>query len=758
MYDDGICDLGNNRYSATWSFEDTNYSNTEKEARYATFEKYCEFLNAFDETTFFQIHINSKQLSRSSIDLTIHAPMEASEELRLCVEEYNDYMLRRYNSDNSYIQEKSVTITIAESSYDAARKRFEIIDSDKLELLRSIGCMTKRLDKIHRLIQLREIYRPDDRSVISYDSMASTGVIDKDLIAPYSIDTSSADIVKLGDYFTQTLFLTDFPQDLSDELIRDITSIDEKILLTINVTPQNPREAIKAVKKRLDRLEREKEDVLERKAKMGIKEPKPPRELKKAIERTENLLNELDTRNEKMFLTNILVLIRAESLDELEAIKEKILDKVAKSGCDIRPFTFGQEDGLNSVLPLGRNDTFIKRILTTTSLAAFIPFNVVEIVHENGLSYGKNRLSHNIILMDRNRYENAHGFYFGTSGSGKSTLSKLEVWECFFRTNDDIIIIDPEGEFTKLVNLLGGQVIDVSTASPTRFNPLDINQFYGGDDEPDPIPFKSDFIISLIEETMQYHDGIDMITRSVADRCVRLAYHDYKLHPCLKTIPTFTDFYGYLKEQPEKEAKQLASGLEIFIEGTLNIFAEKSNVNTDNRILCFNTKRLGKQLKTMGMSIIQDYCWNQISKNQELNKCTRLWNDEIHLSLKNESTADWLINSWKRGRKYGLIATGMTQEVGDVLQSSTSRALISNSEFVLLFRQKNAMLKDLTQVMDLSDQQINRLLTCDKGCGLFKAGNSIVEFNNKFDTSLKLFEYLKTDVHKDNDLSGDQGA
>ena len=758
MFDDGICSLGNGRYSATWAFEDINYSNTDKETRWASFEKYCQFLNAWDDTTRFQIHINSKPLSRTSMDPTIKAPMDASEELNQCIDEYNAFMLRRYNAESSYIQEKYVTVTIAESSYKMAQRRFELINSDKLELLRKVGCRTAQLDKIHRLYQLREIYRPDDRSEISYEKMAQSGVVDKDLIAPYSIDTTEPDMVKLGDYYTQTLFLTDLPQDLSDELVRDITAVDEKILLTINITPQNPREATKEVKKRLDRLEREEEDILERKSKSGVQKPKTPRELQKTIDATEKFLDELDTRNEKMFLVNILVFIRAKSSDGLEAIKEKIYDIVAKSGCDIRPFTFGQEDGLNSVIPLGRNDTYIKRTLTTTSLAAFIPFNVVEIVHEGGLCYGKNRLSHNVIFMNRNRFLNAHGFYFGTSGSGKSTLSKLEVWECFFRTNDDIIIIDPEGEFTKEVKLLGGQVIEVSNSASTRFNPFDINEYYGADDDPNPIPFKSDFIVSLIEVTMNFRDGIDSVTRSIVDRCVRFVYRAYQAKPCDENIPTFMDFYKVLKEQPEEEAIYLSKGLEIFTEGSLNIFADKSNVNTDNRILCFNTKKLGKQLKTMGMSIIQDFCWNRISKNQALNKCTRLWNDEIHLSLKKDSTANWLVNSWKQGRKYGLIATGMTQEVHDVLRSSDTRALVSNSEFILLFRQKNASISDLSEVMDLSDQQINSLLTYDKGCGLFKAGNSIVEFNNQIDKNLKLFQYLKTDVNKDNDRAGDHFA
>jgi Domain of unknown function DUF87. len=747
--------LGNQKYSATWAFEDTNYSNTDDSSRYEIFESYCKFLNSFDETTQFQIHINTNPLSRSRISLDIKAPDNASTVLRQCVQEYNEYMRKRFISDNTYIQEKYLTITIEESTYESAQKRFERIGIEKMSMLQKLGCRSFMLNKIQRLVFLREIYRPEDTTEISYDKMAQSGICDKDLIAPYSMDTSHDDYIKFDDYYTQTLFLTDFPQELTDKLVCDITTLNEKLLLTINVIPQNPQGAIKEVNSRLKSLDREEEDNRSRQANMGILSPKPPRDLQKAIASTETFLDQLQTRNEKMFLANILIFVRSKTLEGMDAIVEKIEDKVAKSGCSIKPFSFAQEEGLNSVLPLGRNDTFVKRTLTTSSLAVFIPFNVVEIVHPGGLCYGRNKLSHNIIFMNRKKYINAHGFYFGASGSGKSTDAKLEAFECFFRTDDDMIIIDPEGEFTKLVNLLGGQVIEVSNAAKTRFNPFDINQYYGGEEEPDPIPLKSDFIISLIEITMNYRDGIDPVARSVIDRCVRQIYQKYKEHPCEENIPTFSDFFILLKRQPEPEARYLASGLEIYVEGSLNIFASKSNIDINNRLICFNTKNLGKQLQVMGMSVIQDFCWNRISKNQMLNKNTWLWNDEIHHSLKNESTATWLTNSWKRGRKYGLIATGMTQEVRDAGRSEGGQALIANSEFIMLYKQKKTETESVSQLMGLSEQQISNLQICEPGAGLFKAGNSIVEFDNCFDKNSKLFDYIKTDIKSKNSQTGD---
>lgn len=754
MYDDGICDLGNDKYSATFLFMDTNYTNTEAAARYDTFEKYCEFLNAFDDSIHFQINIITKQLSRTNINLFIKPPDGASSELIQCINEYNDMLRNRLAGNDSFIQEKYISVTVTEASYDQAALHIARIDNDIISLLHVVGCGTKMLNKLERLSLLREVYRPDDTTALDYARMVRTGLYDKNLIAPYSMDTSHDDYIKLGDYYTQTLFLTDFPQDISDELVQDITSVDESILLTINVLPQNPQAAITEVRSRLKHLDMERENNRAKQVKMGVLNPEAPRDLRKAIESAEAFQADLESRNEKMFLANILIHVRAKSLEEMDGIVDKIANKVIKSGCSLRPFTFAQEEGLNSVVPLGRNDTFVKRTLTTSSLAAFIPFNVVEIVQVGGFSYGKNKLSNNIICLNRKGLANPHGFIFGASGSGKSMGAKAEIWECFFRTDDDIIIIDPDGEFTKLVKLLGGQVITVSNSSNTRFNPFDINEFYGGDDEPNPIPFKSDFIISLIEVTLNYHDGIDPVMRSVIDRCVREVYRAYLDSPCEEHIPTFMDFYEMLQKQPEPEAKYLVSSLEIYIEGSLNIFASKTNIDINNRLICFNTKDLGNQLKVMAMTIIQDFCWNLISKNQAKDKNTWLWNDEIHHSLKKAATAEWLINSWKRGRKYGLVATGMTQEVRDVCKSEDAKALIANSEFIMLYRHKPDMVGDIAEVMSLSDKQVKKLLTCEKGMGLFKAGNSIIEFNNRFEQGTKLFEILSTDVGKKSQKAG----
>lgn len=759
MYDDGICYLGDGRYSATWEFNDIDYSNLEGSEQKEIIERYCQFLDSFDETMHLQIHVMTIPLSQKRLRLTIDAGTGVPEARAQCVREYNGLLREKYISDSKYTQEKYMTVAIQENSYELAQKRFRRIHAEKMAILHKLGSRICMLNKIQRLTLLRGIYRPEDTSKISYDRMARSGVIDKDLIAPYFMDTSHDDYIRLGEQYTQTLFLTDeMPDRLSDSMLRNITKLDRKLIVTVNISPQNIAETIENLNKRLKALDREREDSLSRQFKQNITAPKPPRELEKVIEDTSSIADEFDRHDEKMFFANVLVCVSEKFLEGMDAAAEEIQEKAAEKGCMFKPFTFAQEEGLDSVVPLGRDDTFVRRMQTTTSLAAFIPFNVVEIVQPSGLCYGQNTLSQNVIMMDRKRNTNPHGFLFGGSGSGKTMEAELEIWECFFRTNDDMIVIDPEGVFTKETELLGGQVIEVSAMAKTRFNPFEINEYYGGDEDPDPVRLKSDFIISLIEVTLNYHDGIDPAARSMIDRCVGEVYKKYREKPCKENIPTFHDFYNVLCKKQYPVAHYLASGLEIYTEGSLNVFAEKSNVDIHNRLICFNTKNLGKQLKAMAMSIIQDYCWNLISRNQALHKHTWLWNDEIHLSLRNPVTSEWLRSVWKRGRQYGLIATGITQEVRDAARCEAGQAMIANSEFVVLLRQAKTEVDSITSLMGLSEQQIKDLQLCDSGVGLFKTGNSIVQFNNRIDTKMKLYDYIRTDIHEEKKKQGDRVA
>lgn len=747
--DNGVCDLGDNQYSCTYQFTDINYIGTSNETRITIFEKYCEFLNSLNEDIFLQIHIMQKPMEKMEYKIFIDENKAKTEEQRKAIKEYNYIQTQRMYGVNSYIQEKFITLKINADSEEKANRRFLQIEKDSIIFLSKTGSKINRVNRFKRIEMLREIYLPNAKSSLSEIFKPIYGMYDKEYIAPNSFETSRT-YIKMGDIYQRVLFLTDFPTEISDETIKNlIDDLNENILVTINVQPIRQADAIEIVKTKLINIDKSIGNMAEKQRKQGSASVIIPRETKRAISNLEKLYEELETRNEKMFKTNILILIQAKTLDKLDEIEDSLKNKAGS--CSLSHFAVSHEDAFNSVLPLGRNDTYIARTLTTSAVAGFSPFNVLDIIDETGLVCGINKASNNLIVIDRKNLTNPHGFTFGVSGGGKSMGNKWEIFETFFKTKDDIIILDPEGEFVKITNLLGGLVINLSGTNQMVLNPFDINENYGREGDASPIPFKSDFIISFIDETIGRKYGLSAIDKSIIDKCVREIYQKYLKKPKKKNIPTYQDFYDELKKQNSFEAETMVKELELFVEGSLNLFnKEKAEINLDNRLICINLKDLPIQLKNPAYKVAQDFIWNRVSLNKQRNVYTRLWNDEIHLALKTEISADWLCTSWKIGRKYGLIATGMTQEVKDAIKVEDARALIANSEFVTIYRQKDDTLKDISSVVILNDNQKQLLKGVDAGCGLIKAGNDIIEFTNKIDSEIAptLYNVLMTNIQE----------
>lgn len=743
-------------YSATYSFTDINYKNIRFESRQSKFAQYCDFLNALDDNVSLQIHIYNKPLSRTNIDLRIETPPWASADLRTAIREYNNLITDRATQSESYIQEKYITITITETAYEIARRRFEQLDLNTISLLKDLGCVVNRLTKVQRLELLRELYRPEDTSSLEHWDPLQTGESDKDMIAPYETELLPGGFIRLGSQVVQPYFVTEFPDEISDEVIYNLTSLDETIFLTMNAHPQNVVGTLKKMDKRLRGLDREAASSKARQRKAGDYDPEIPRELRAAMENTEDMYNSLKTRNEKMFKGNILLLLRGDTEEDVLIAYEKVRTRVLKAGCALRDLRFASEELLNSILPLGRDDAsqFVQRSFLTTEFSGFIPFNVVELINPGGLYYGINQLSRNFLIVDRRKLVNAHGLYLGSSGSGKSTGAKLEIWEVFFRTKDTIIIIDLEGEFVSETKLLGGQVIDIRADGADQINPLDINLQYSGKENESPIPMKTEFVMSLLETAGAFRTEDAPIAKSIISRVCKMIYNPYLQNPIEENIPTLTDFYNVLKEQPEPEARHMTIALELYVTGSLDLFAGETSVDLNNRLICFNVEHLGEQMRVFGMTVIQDFIWNLLTKNRDKNCATWLYNDEIHHSLRRESTAEWLFKSWKRGRKYGLVATGMTQEETDLTLTQQSRTLISNSEFIMLYRHQEQDIPALLEMIDLSDEQTSDLLRCDPGTGLFKAGNAILQFNNKLPENTLLYKTMSTSVGESHEQAG----
>lgn len=748
IYQNGIVSLGHKQYSMTCRVGDTNYTNVSNDIRAVLYQRWGDYLNSIDDTVRMQIHVLRKPLSATNINLDLPISPDLSAESKELLEEYNTINRWRITGSDSYIQQIFVTFTLVAEDVETAERRLARVCNDAVNSLADINSSVTIFNGQDMIALLREIYRPDGVTPLDKNHILKTGMDQKDLIAPFSMEmTDSGGYGKWGEYYVKPFFIYDFPREMTDQIVNHITSINADLLFTITLVPQNNKLAIDNLRKLLKSHDMERYKTVERQVKHGVFTPTLPRELLENIENLQQIIGDLQSKDERLFLANISVMLRDKNKEQMENIYSAIESEVVRDGCNIAPYTYGVEDALNTIVPLGRLDVMQRSTFTTSAISGFVPFNVVDILQPGGLCYGKNRNSNNILLMNRKLYTNAHGFYFGTSGSGKSMGAKLEIWEVAHRTKDPILIIDPDGEFTKIVEALDGQIVELSDQSTVYINPFDINLDYGGEDE-NFVAFKSSYIISLLDIAVHRNGGLDQATRSIIDNCVSEIYQKYAESGRDEDIPTFPDFYAALTKRNDAEAKLLAREIEMYVIGSLNIFSHRTNVSLNNRIICFNTKRLSKQLRTMGMAIIQDFCWNVITRGQVENKNTWLYNDEIHLSMKNEVTSSWLIESWKRGRKYGLIATGMTQEVNDVLLNPEARSLISNSEFIMLYRQKPSALSMLQEVMDLSEEQCQKLLTYDSGMGIFKVGNSIVEFDNRISENTKLYHLMETNVGK----------
>ncbi len=454
-------------------------------------------------------------------------------------------------------------------------------------------------------------------------------------------------------------------------------------------------------------------------------------------------MEDLQSRNERMFLLTVLFLNTAETRQELDNAVFQAAGIAQKYNCSLRRLDYMQEQGLMSSLPLGVNQIPVKRALTTTSTAIFVPFTTQELfMGGESLYYGLNALSNNMIMVDRKKLKNPNGLILGTPGSGKSFAAKREITNAFFVTQDDIIIGDPEGEYYPLVHELGGQVVHISASSRDYINPMDINMDYSDDDN--PLGVKSDFILSLCELIMGARNGIEAEEKSVIDRCLPIVYQKYFENPVSENMPVLGDLYECLRKQKEVQAQRIATALEIYVNGSLKVFNHRTNVELENRIICFDIKDLGKQLKKLGMLIVQDQVWNRVTVNRAERKSTRYYIDEFHLLLKEEQTAAYSVEIWKRFRKWGGIPTGITQNIKDLLASREIENIFENSDFIYMLNQASGDRQILAKQLNISPHQLSYVTNSGEGEGLIFYGNTIIPFKDKFDKSLRLYKLMTT--------------
>lgn len=746
MYPDGMCRVNDRLYTKTIQFFDINYLLAQNEDKNLIFENYCDFLNYFDSSISLELSFINQGGDLEDYQQTIRIP-EQDDEFNGIRKEYAGMLQDQLaKGNNGLTKRKFITFGVEADSPKAAKMRMERVESDILNNFKVLGVQTKTLNGYERLALLHKSFHPDSKSKFrfNWDLLVGTGLTSQDFIAPDSFYFNrNGRYFRIGQTIGTVSFLQILAPELTDKMLAEFLDVEGNQVITLHIQSIDQGEAIKTVKRKLTDIDSMKITEQKKAIRAGYDMDILPSDLNTYGNEAKNLLEDLQSRNERMFLVTILIMNTAQNRQRLENDVFQVQGIAQKYNCQLRRLEYQQEQGLISSLPLGLNHVKIQRGLTTSSTAIFVPFTTQELFQTGeALYYGLNALSNNMIFCDRKTLKNPNGLILGTPGSGKSFSAKREITNAFLVTEDDIAVIDPEDEYYPLVSKLGGQIIKVSPVSTDYINPMDVNLNYS--EEEDPLTLKSDFILSLCELIIGGKEGLQPVEKTIIDRCVRRVYQDFLADPKPENMPVLEDLYLLLRQQEEPEAQYLATALEIYVTGSLNIFNHRTNVDIKNRLVCYNIKELGKQLKKIGMLVVQDQVWGRVTANRAAKKATRFYIDEMHLLLKEEQTAAYTVEIWKRFRKWGGIPTGITQNIKDLLSSREIENIMENSDFVYMLNQASGDRAILAKQLNISPHQLSYVTNSNAGEGLIFYGNVIIPFIDHFPKDTELYQIMTT--------------
>jgi type IV secretory pathway VirB4 component len=746
MYPDGICRVTDNYYTKTIRFHDINYQLNQNEDKTAVFDGWCDFLNYFDSSIHFQLSFVNLTATKDSFSKRIAIPLQGDcfDELRT---EYTTMLQNQLaRGNNGLIKTKYLTFGIEAENLKTAKPKLERIETDILNNFKRLGVVSESLNGYERLKLIHSMLHIDEPEPFrfSWDWLVPSGLSVKDFIAPSSFEFKTGKSFGMGNKVGCVSFLQILAPELNDRMLSDFLDMDSSLIVSMHIKSVNQVEAIKTIKRKITDLQKMTIEEQKKAVRSGYDMDIIPSDLATYGTDAKKFLQELQSRNERMFLLTFLMVNVADTKQKLKNNIFQANSIAQQSNCPLIPLDFQQEEGLMSALPLGYNQIENNRSLTTSSVAIFVPFTTQELFQDGkeALYCGLNALSNNLIMVDRKLLKNPNGLILGTPGSGKSFSAKREITNVFLVTNDDIIICDPEAEYGALVEHLHGQIVRISPTSTDYINPMDLNLNYSEDEN--PLSLKSDFILSLCELIVSGKDGLQPVEKTIIDRCVRTIYREYLNDPVPEKMPILEDLYNELLKQEEKEAQYIATALEIYVKGSLNVFNHRSNVDVNNRVVCYDIKELGKQLKKIGMLVVQDAVWNRVTVNREARKSTRYYIDEMHLLLKEEQTAAYTVEIWKRFRKWGGIPTGITQNVKDLLSSREVENIFENSDYVYMLNQASGDRQILAKQLNISPHQLSYVTQSGEGEGLLFYGSVILPFVDRFPKDMQLYKIITT--------------
>ena len=746
MFPDGICRVKDGYYTKTIQFTDINYQLAQQEDKTAIFEEWCSFLNFFDSSISFELSFLNCSTDAKAFARWIRIPFK-KDRYNSVRSEYSGMLKEQMErGNNGLTKTKYITFGLYANSMKEAKPKLIHVETDLLNNFKRIGVQARLLNGRERLSLMHQIFHLDgqEKFIFDWKNLVPTGTSVKDYIAPSAFAFNKNRTFQMGNVYGAMSCLAITASDISDRMLADFLNMESSQIVTMHIRSLDQNAAIKTVKHKITELDRSKIEEQKKAVRSGYDMDIIPSDLATYGRDAKELLKELQSQNERMFLVTFLIMNTGATEQELENNVFQANSIAQKHNCNLVRLDFQQEQGLMSSLPLAYNQIEIERGLTTSSTAIFVPFTTQELFQksEDSLYYGLNALSNNLIMVDRKELKNPNGLILGTPGSGKSFAAKREIANCFLATDDDIIISDPESEYSPLVERFDGQVIKISPTSTHYINPMDINMNYSEEDN--PLSLKADFILSLLELIVGGKEGLRPVEKTVIDRCIHLIYQPYFDNPVPENMPLLEDLYKSLLNQPEQEAHHVATALEIYVSGSLNVFNHRTNVDINNRLVCYDIKDLGKQLKKIGMLVVQDQVWGRVTENRSQGKSTRYYIDEMHLLLKEEQTAAYTVEIWKRFRKWGGIPTGLTQNVKDMLESREIENILENSDFILMLNQGPGDRKILAEKLNISPHQLSYVTHSGEGEGLLFYGNVILPFVDRFPTNTELYKIMTT--------------